>query len=216
MHSTKARVYQCLPGVILWLVSAFTFFTIGGSSLLEARLAWASVWGLAVGMLGLIPVVAIQLLVSRFLTRHSQLWQQVIVNGPLVIGAVCVLGWQWKVTRPQSRFVQMLAQPVPSSVRVIHQGGLHTLDSEFWVLRFHIPKEDFLNLVAKGSFEPRDSQGVTDQERLKWILRLKESANMRVDLDARWMLFTQRSDHCERHLFFDADENECVFVFDAH
>lgn len=205
-----------VPGIGLLFLGTFLVLTIGGSSSFETRIIWASAWGGAIGALCLIPLLVIQAIGVKLLKCIPSKRQTLILNAPLVVMIGIAMVLQWSGTRPEQRFMQMLSKPVPSSVRTVQQGGFHALDSEFWALRFQIPKEDFSNMVVKEGFERLDQRVVADRERLKWELRLKELAMMEVNISSQWEMFFHRTKQGEKRLFFNPKENECIFVLDTH
>jgi hypothetical protein len=76
----------------------------------------------------------------------------VIANGPFVIFATVVIVIQAANTSARSSFERLVAKPIPKSVHNLQQGGIRTMDSVFWVLRFEIGSEGLTNLLNKIQF----------------------------------------------------------------
>src|SRR5256885_2111196 len=207
-----------IVGALLAYAGAFGVNFIGGSSILEARVAWALVWGTLMWPFFVVPQILIQLLIQRLIGKRlgdSSSKRLVALNLPIAVLVVAVLGYKFTTSSPRHTFEYLVVKPVPASVRSVEQGALYAMDSVFRVLRFEISKSDLHQLLDSQHFVPikEDEEfrrwdqsthrevSIQKEEYLKrWKDQIRDYANLEVGFTKDWQVYNIKEGHGQKYV----------------
>lgn len=157
--------------------------------------------------------------------------KHIIGIGLVVVLFTGLLAIQHMLNSPRRTFEKLLQTPIPNSVRLIDQGKLSSMDSNFVVLHFQISKSDLQALLSIQHFVPIDessefrrwdqnSKGYIQIQKEEffrlWQQRIRNSTGLEVLFTNAWQIYTLKEGGGEKYIFSDENGMEVVFVADAH
>jgi hypothetical protein len=134
-----------------------------------------------------------------------------VLNLPIVFVVACLLAHHFVNLTPRSNFERLVGKPIPKSVQNLQQSGFLAMDSIFWVLYFKISPTDEERLVSDQHFTLASDTGENNHFVLNELIRTH--SRLGVEITTNWQAYFLGK---EKHLFFNTNDSEAVFVLDVH
>ncbi|KAF0179608.1 MAG: hypothetical protein FD161_1225 [Limisphaerales bacterium] len=212
-QNAKAKTFFIVyvPALALSYLIAFFGHFFGGSTDLSARSIWACFLAIGTWIFTLPFLIGFVCLVGVFCERrqsHSTVWRSFMTSIAIIAIGCLWISHQFMLTTPKARFEKLVITPIPKSAKIARQGGLVTMDSEFWVLQFKIAKDEFLQLVNESRFVKE----AKDHDLERWRKLIEMNAGISPDFTGNWTTYLLKEGRKERRLFFNESSEDAFFV----